>query len=161
MPFFEPCLLFGTWEYENWKSSTFYDVMHRKKNTNKFLALSLSTSVRARPQKWICARVFKTFMILSLFRVLVSTPWEWLLFKSFAAESSADSTAAATADSWGPSSLPVVNQVWSSLTQLYSVVFSQSRIGVKKCVSTKVQSRFASVVSDDVLGPLSLAQHSW
>ena len=32
--------------------------------------------------------------------------------------------------------VPVVGQVWS-LTQFYSVDFSQSRIGVKKCVFNK------------------------
>ena len=46
----------------------------------------------------------------------------------------------------------VVVQVWS-LTQFYSVDFSQSRIGVKKCVfnKRKIQSRFASAVRDGVL----------
>ena len=37
------------------------------------------------------------------------------------------------------------NQVWS-LTQFYSVDFSQSRIGVYRAFSTYAQSRFASVV---------------
>ena len=42
-------------------------------------------------------------------------------------------------------------QVWS-LTQFYSVDFSQSRIGVKKSAfSTNAQSRFASFVVDGVL----------
>ena len=50
-------------------------------------------------------------------------------------------------------------QVWS-LTQFYSVDFSQSRIRVNKCVFTYAQSRFASVVVDDVLGPPRLALHT-
>ena len=46
---------------------------------------------------------------------------------------------------------PVSAQVWS-LTQLYSVDFSQSKIScVKKCISTNKQSRFASAVLDNVL----------
>ena len=49
-------------------------------------------------------------------------------------------------------------QVWS-LTQLYSVEFSQSRIGVKSAFSTNTQSRFVSAIFDIVLGPLRLAQH--
>ena len=45
------------------------------------------------------------------------------------------------------------NQVWS-LTQLYSVDFSQSRIAMSKSASsTNAQSRFGSVVVDSVLGP--------
>ena len=48
-------------------------------------------------------------------------------------------------------------QVWSQ-TQLYSVDFSQSRIGVKSAFSTNAQSRFASVVVDSVLGPPCLVQ---
>ena len=52
-----------------------------------------------------------------------------------------------------------LEQVWS-LTQFYSVDFSQSRINVKKGVfSTQAQSRFASVVVDGVLGPPRLARH--
>ena len=50
-------------------------------------------------------------------------------------------------------------QVWS-LTQFYSVDFSQSRIGVKSAFSTNAQSRFASVVVDSVLGPPRLARHT-
>ena len=50
-------------------------------------------------------------------------------------------------------------QVWS-LTQLYSVDFSQSRIGVKSAYSTNPQSRFASIDLDGVLGPLRLARHT-
>ena len=49
-------------------------------------------------------------------------------------------------------------QVWS-LTQFYSVDFSQSRIDVKSAFSTNAQSRFASVV-DGVLGPPRLARHN-
>ena len=48
-------------------------------------------------------------------------------------------------------------QVWS-LTQFYSVDFSQSRIDVKRAFSTNAQSRFASVVVDGVLGPPHLAR---
>ena len=44
-------------------------------------------------------------------------------------------------------------QVWS-LTIFYSVDFSQSRIGVNKCVSTNAQSRFASGVVDGDLRSL-------
>ena len=51
-------------------------------------------------------------------------------------------------------------QVWS-LTQFYSVDFSQSRIGEKSAFSTNAQSRFASVVVDGVLGPPRLAQYTW
>ena len=50
-------------------------------------------------------------------------------------------------------------KVWS-LTQLYSVDFSKSRIDVKSAFSTNAQSRFASVVVDGSLGPLRLAWHS-
>ena len=50
-------------------------------------------------------------------------------------------------------------QVWS-LTQFYSVDFSQSRIGVKSAFSTNAQLRFASVVLDSVLGPPRLARHT-
>ena len=50
-------------------------------------------------------------------------------------------------------------QVWS-LTYLLPVEFSQSKIGVKKCV-TDAQSRFASAVLNSVLGPPRLAQHTW
>ena len=49
-------------------------------------------------------------------------------------------------------------KVWS-LTQFYSVGISQSRIGLKKCVLTNKQSRFASVVLDGVMGPLYLGRH--
>ena len=49
-------------------------------------------------------------------------------------------------------------QVWS-LTQFYSVDFSKSRIGVKKCVFNKRTIKFASVVVDGVLGPPRLAGH--
>ena len=38
-----------------------------------------------------------------------------------------------------------VNQVWS-LTQFYSVDFSQSRIDVKKCAFSNTQARFASAI---------------
>ena len=49
-----------------------------------------------------------------------------------------------------------VVQVWS-ITQFYSVDFSQSTIGVKKCVFNKnAQSRLKSAVVDGVLGPPSL-----
>ena len=47
-----------------------------------------------------------------------------------------------------------------SQTRLYSVDFSQSRIGVKKCVFRNAQSRFASVVVDGVLRPRRLARHT-
>ena len=50
-------------------------------------------------------------------------------------------------------------QVWS-LTQFYSVDFSQSRIGVKSAFSKNAQSRFASAVFDGVLGPPHLARHT-
>ena len=53
----------------------------------------------------------------------------------------------------------VADQVWS-LTQFYSVDFSQSRIGVKSAFSTNAKSRFASVVIDCVLGPPHLARHT-
>ena len=46
-----------------------------------------------------------------------------------------------------------------SLTQFYSVDFSQSKIGVKRAFSTNTQSRFASVVFGRSLGPLPLVQH--
>ena len=48
--------------------------------------------------------------------------------------------------------LSSVLQFWS-LTQFYSVDFSQSRIGGKSVFSTNAQSRFASVVVGGVLGP--------
>ena len=50
-------------------------------------------------------------------------------------------------------------QVWS-LTQFYSVDFSQSRIGVKSAFSTNAQSRFVSNVVDDILGPPFIARHT-
>ena len=50
-------------------------------------------------------------------------------------------------------------QVWS-LTQLYSIDFSQSTFGGKSAFSTNAQSRFASVVVDGVLGPPRLARHT-
>ena len=50
-------------------------------------------------------------------------------------------------------------QVWS-LTQFFSVEFSKSRIDVKSAFSTNAQSRFASVVVDDVLGPPRLARRT-
>ena len=51
-------------------------------------------------------------------------------------------------------------QVWS-LTQFYSVDFSQSRIsGKTKEGFSTIQSRFASVVVDSVLGPPRLARHT-
>ena len=53
-----------------------------------------------------------------------------------------------------------LHQVWS-LTQFYSVDFSQSRIAVNKCVFYKRTSRFASGVVDGVLGPPHLARHTW
>ena len=57
----------------------------------------------------------------------------------------------------GFSAVAAVAQVWS-LTQFYSVDFSQLRISVKKCVFNKrTISRFASVVVDGVLGPPCLA----
>ena len=61
---------------------------------------------------------------------------------------------------WLPQALTVTNQVWS-LTQFYSVDFSQLRISVKCAFSTNAQSRFASVVVDGVLGPPRLARHTW
>ena len=48
---------------------------------------------------------------------------------------------------WTGNEGPREDQVWS-LTQLYSVDFSKSRIGVKSVFSTNSQSRFASVVDD-------------
>ena len=56
---------------------------------------------------------------------------------------------------WKPGS--VADQVWS-LTQLYSVDFLQSRIGVKNCRFQ--QSRFVSAVFDGVLGYPRLARHT-
>ena len=54
----------------------------------------------------------------------------------------------------------VCQQVWS-LAQFYSVVLSQSRIGVKiSAFSMNAQSRFASVVVDGVLGPPRLARQT-
>ena len=53
----------------------------------------------------------------------------------------------------------ISRQVWS-LTQFYSVDFSQSRIGVKSAFSTNTLSRFVSVVADGVLGPPRLARHT-
>ena len=50
-------------------------------------------------------------------------------------------------------------QFWS-LTQFFSVDFSQSRRGVKKYVFNNAKSRFASVVVDGVLGPPRLAGHT-
>ena len=50
-------------------------------------------------------------------------------------------------------------QVWS-LSQFYSVEIPKSRIDVKSAFSTNAQSRFASVVVDDVLGPPRLAQRT-
>ena len=46
---------------------------------------------------------------------------------------------------------PGVVQVWS-LTQFYSVDFSQLRISIKSAFSTNAQSRFASVVVNTDLG---------
>ena len=54
---------------------------------------------------------------------------------------------------------PGGGQVWS-LSQLYSVDFSQSRIGVKNAFSLNAQSRFASVVVDADLGLSRLAWHT-
>ena len=48
--------------------------------------------------------------------------------------------------------------IFWSLTQVYSVDFSQSMIGVKSAFSTNAQSRFASVVLDGVLVPPRLAR---
>ena len=53
----------------------------------------------------------------------------------------------------------LTNQGWS-LTQSYSVDFSQSKIIVKSAFSTNAQSRFASLVVDGVLGPPRLARHT-
>ena len=53
----------------------------------------------------------------------------------------------------------LTNQVWS-LTQFYSVDFSQSRIIVKSAFSTNAQSWFTLVVLDGVLGPPHLARHT-
>ena len=53
----------------------------------------------------------------------------------------------------------VADQVWS-LTQFYSVDFSQSRIGVKSAFLTNAQLRFTSVIVDGVLGPPHLARHT-
>ena len=52
-------------------------------------------------------------------------------------------------------------QVWS-LTQFYSVDFSQLMIGVKKCVFNKrtIKVCVSSVVVDGVLGPPRLAGHT-
>ena len=50
-------------------------------------------------------------------------------------------------------------QVWS-LTQFYSVDFSNSRISVKIYVFNK-RTMFASVVVGGVLGPPRLARHTW
>ena len=58
-----------------------------------------------------------------------------------------------------PSKEMSADQVWS-LTQFYSVDFSQSRIGVKSVFAKNAQSRFASVVVDCVLGPPRLARHT-
>ena len=57
-----------------------------------------------------------------------------------------------------PSKEMSAEQVWS-LTQLYSVDFSKSWIGVKSAFSTNAQLRFALVVLDGVLGPSRLARH--
>ena len=57
------------------------------------------------------------------------------------------------------SSGTLMNQV-GSLTQLYSVDFSQSSISVKSVFSTSARSRFASVEVHGVLGPLHLARHT-
>ena len=53
------------------------------------------------------------------------------------------------------------HQVWS-LTQFYSVDFSQSRISGKQVCfqQTHNQGLFASVVLDGVLGPSRLARHT-
>ena len=50
-------------------------------------------------------------------------------------------------------------QFWS-LTVLYSVDYSQSRICLKSAFSTNAQSRFASFVVDGVLGPPRLGRHT-
>ena len=62
-------------------------------------------------------------------------------------------------DSGVASSYEDHHQVWS-LTQLYSVDFSQSRMGVKSAFSSNAQSRFAFVVFDGVLGPPRLVRHT-
>ena len=55
--------------------------------------------------------------------------------------------------------VPVTNaQVWS-LTQFYSIDFSQSRIGVKKCYSKRTIKVCVSCC-DGVLEPLCLARHT-
>ena len=53
----------------------------------------------------------------------------------------------------------LMDQVWS-LTQFYFFDFSKSRVSVKSVFSTNAQTRFASVVVDDVLEPLRLARHT-
>ena len=54
----------------------------------------------------------------------------------------------------------VKHQVWS-LTQFYSVDFSQSRIGIKKCVFNKRTIVVSvSVALDGVLGPPRLVRHT-
>ena len=53
-------------------------------------------------------------------------------------------------ESKDPQAVEQLYKVWS-LSQLYSVDFLQSRIGVKNAFSTNAQSKFASAVLDGVL----------
>ena len=59
--------------------------------------------------------------------------------------------------------LPFLNPYFAGLVtnSIYSVDFSQLRIGVKCAFSTNAQPRFASVVVDSVLGPPRLARHTY
>ena len=68
---------------------------------------------------------------------------------------------AATSASAATGDLAAIGQVWS-LTQFYSVDFSQSKIGVNKCVFNKrtIKVRVSSVVVNGVLGPPHLARHT-
>ena len=62
-------------------------------------------------------------------------------------------------ESKDPQAVEQLYKVWS-LSQLYSVDFLQSRIGVKSAFSRNAQLRFASVIVEGVLGPSGLAWHT-
>ena len=103
---------------------------------------------------------------------LVSWTWTLMTMESMASaniltpamdcrsESAASSTAAAASAAAEVPPSAVESQVWS-LTQFYSVDFSQSRISVKKCVFNKRTKVFVSAVLDGVLGPTHLAWHTF
>ena len=103
---------------------------------------------------------FATFSLFSQVligpRHLVKTDWHWILSSGNCSEGSTKKYPVVRAES----PLPLVLKVWS-ITQFYSVDFSQSSINVKKCVFNKRTDWFASAVYDSVMGPPCLGQHTW